>query len=328
LAKIPAPKTYPSPPQVKSEFDAETMVALFSDVHIGMEVKEEHTAGLSTYNFETFKKRFEYWVERLIRYKEIYQSSTPAKALIIPALGDNTEGEDVFAGQSFMIDRKLVDAVFEGVYVVATGFAQLAQEFPQVTVLGVPGNHGRLGRKGQYYYKSNADYIFFKCLNLALKNYKNIKILTSECVIAAMCIENQDFLFAHGDQIRRWMNLPYYGLDRFVRRMTLTTQTFFRYVCMGHQHTGAEIDYPYGEKIINGPFPGATSFSINRLQEAGIPHQRVFGVHAKHGKTWSRRIDFPIEHTGLHSEPDGFGVYTPHDGGIALPAGIDADKSG
>jgi len=162
-----------------------------------------------------------------------------------------------------------MDQIFLGGQIVAEGIAQLAQVFPEVVLIGVPGNHGRVTKLNAN--RTNFDYIFLKILQTQLELLK---------------IENSLILLAHGDEVKSYQHLPFYSLDRFVRRWTSLVGKRIDLAIIAHHHRECQFDVAFGETMINGCFPGGSNLSVKKMQEAGIPKQKFFGIHPKQGKTW------------------------------------------
>jgi UDP-2,3-diacylglucosamine pyrophosphatase LpxH len=136
------------------------------------------------------------------------------------------------------------------------------------------------------------------------------------------------FLLTHGDQIKGWNGLPYYGMVRSETRFrtilertktieellreiekedisqedkngllqyALTYAKSFDYMVMGHFHSMAELETNSGGKIIlNSSFAGGDDYSINTLMSANSAAQKFFGVHAE-GKSWTYDIQLDRE---------------------------------
>ena len=102
------------------------------------------------------------------------------------------------------------------------------------------------------------------------------------------------FLLTHGETIKSWNAIPYYGFDRADARWTKLLQARgqkFDYFLIGHHHNQAQIDSPVGEKIVNGCWPGGSQYSLKSLNTANRPSQLLFGIHPRHGITWRYKVN-------------------------------------
>ena len=79
---------------------------------------------------------------------------------MVLALGDIVEGELIFPGQSHLIDSSLYRQVtVDGPRIMHTFFSILLENFKEVEVYWVIGNHGALGGRSRRDYnpETNAD---------------------------------------------------------------------------------------------------------------------------------------------------------------------------
>ena len=90
-------------------------------------------------------------------------------------LGDIVEGEDIFPGQAHEIHESLMEQITDAVTMLTEFVQEIHRIFTaKIHITGVVGNHGRLGRKGQYSQASNADKIVYRMLQLSLGNTSRI----------------------------------------------------------------------------------------------------------------------------------------------------------
>lgn len=284
--------TSPEPIDIKK--DVEEAVLLFSDAQIGERVTKEETNGLGEYNIDIFRSRMRFLTDEVRRISKIQQMANRIEHLNIFMLGDNVDGINVYRGQVHHLDSLIVDQFLIGAHEIAASLIKLLDTFKKIRVWGIVGNHGRIGRKGENPSYINWDFLLYKVLSFLLKNYNDrIKwnIPLSNWTVAT--VNQQNFLLLHGDTIRAWNGLPYYGIDRADSRLTTMLaahEKTYRYMCLGHHHNPADIDSPGGEKILNGTMVGGSNFSINQLHTSSRPSQWFFGVHHKRGITWRHKI--------------------------------------
>jgi hypothetical protein len=126
-----------------------------------------------------------------------------------------------------------------------------------------------------------------------LQNEKRIKFYIPKAWWIIANVRGWDFLLLHGEDIKAWNGIPYYGVDRADARYTLLLQTInksYHYMCCAHHHSHAEIDRPVGEKLINGAWPGGSMYSYKSLNTSSVPSQLFFGVHERKGITWRYKL--------------------------------------
>ena len=269
----------------------ETVVGLISDLHIGEKVSPEETRGVGGYNFDIFKKRFNFYIDKIIDFSQNKLQGYVFKKCNLICLGDFTSGyihEELIA----MRDLSVVDQAFLGAQVIAEGIRRVASVFPDVEVDCVYGAHGRVIIKKQYKERYvNWDYVLYQVLGLLLKEQKNVKFVIPRSFFEVIDIEGWKFLIYHGDDIKSWMSLPYYGIERDVARfrdLLYRTKERFDYVLIGHFHELASLGQVV---IVNGTMKGADEFGMGKLRKAGRASQKIFGVHKTWGKSWSFDVE-------------------------------------
>ncbi|WP_067923703.1 hypothetical protein [Alicyclobacillus shizuokensis] len=290
------PKVKLQPPKpVALRKDPEEALLLFSDAQIGEKITLEETNGLGAYNIDIFQHRMRHLTNEVRRIAREQSLAHPIRKLNIAMLGDNVDGINVYRGQVHHLDVMIVDQFLIGTWEIAKSLVALLDTFDEIEIWGIVGNHGRIGKKGENPSHINWDYIMYKIMKRLLdENYGDrIKwnIPVSNWTLAE--INGHNFLFLHGDTIKGWNGLPYYGIDRADSRLTKMLAAhgrFFRYLCLGHHHNPAEIDSPGGEKILNGTMVGGSEFSINQLHTSSLPSQWFFGVSQEQGITWRHKI--------------------------------------
>ena len=265
----------------------ETVVGLISDLHIGEKVSKEETRGLGGYNFDIFKKRFNFYIDKIIDFSQNKLQGYVFKKCNLVCLGDMVSGT-IHEELLEMRDLSILDQAFLGARVIGEGIRRVASIFPSVEVDCVFGAHGRLFTKKRYKERYvNWDEVLFRVLELLLKEQKNVKFVIPRSFFEVIDIEGWKFLIYHGDDIKSWMSLPYYGIERDVARfrdLLYKSGEKFDYVLIGHFHEMAELGQVV---VVNGTMKGADEFGMGKLRKAGRASQKIFGVHKKHGKTWS-----------------------------------------
>lgn len=266
----------------------ETAVLLLGDFHCGEIVDKEAVCGFGEYNFDIFVRRLKFLAESIksITIKKLkgYQ----IKKLVVLGMGDMVSGR---------IHEELIenaeDVIFQimnGAYVTAQFILELRQLFPKIEIVGVLGNHGRLTKR--VYYKkryTNWDFVFYQFLSVFLANNADIKCSFPKSFFLVKKVYDWNFLVLHGDSIRSWMRIPWYGIERTAERLGDLLQgkgINIHYRIFGHFHNTGELDRVPGELIINGSVIGGTEFSLMSMSMFDRPTQLFFGVHKEIGMTW------------------------------------------
>jgi len=274
-------------------FDAEEVVLLLGDLQVGELVDETGTGGLGRYNRDVFQLRSDVLMRKVERIVKGHQSYQPLRTLNIFGLGDFVEGMMIYPGQLSHLDMDLMEQVFIGADTVARMVVYWLGMFEHINLFGVLGNHGRLGRKGELPTTANMDYLFLKYIELVLRDYITAGRVTCEFPKTFFqVVERQGhrFFLVHGDDIKGWMSLPWYGAQRAVQRWQELIQERFDYFIFGHHHTTASWESNSKEVIANGSFVGTNEHSAKHLNVGGRPSQIMFGLHQQVGITWRYRL--------------------------------------
>ena len=277
-----------------------------SDAQVGEFIDPELVQGLSSYSSNLYPIRHDRLIDKMLTFKEQDKRSLGLNKLVIHHLGDQVEGESIFPGQPFEIDSSLIDQLFHSVEVETNGILRLAKEFNEIEICCVAGNHGRPGMKGQHHKKTNFDTIFYRILQITLKNQKNVKVLVSKGPSMVVNHGRFTFLLNHGDNATGWAGIPYYGLDRQFNKLANLFNMNIDYELVGHHHTATNL---CDKILINGCLPGGSNLSINKMGLSSRPSQKAFYFHPDHGL--NRESNLYLEDQ-VKLEPDHNRVYTAY----------------
>lgn len=166
----------------------------------------------------------------------------------------------------------------------------LAEHFRDIRILGVPGNHGRMTRKppAKEQYVS-WDYLFYQMWAMFCRRQTNVHFSIGKSFYNLFDVQGLTFLAMHGDSVKGWAGLPYYGIERAVmkmRQMLDLKRQRFDMVLMGHFHEAVDTE----RYIINSSFVGCNEFSASKLHAGGEPSQTMFYVHPEHRIVGTERL--------------------------------------
>lgn len=293
ISAIP-PSTAPRQLNIKSRDAIESVVMVGSCWHIGEVVNKQQMNGLNEYNFDIFCRRLQYFVDKTIKFTKQNMQMHQFDELRILLTGDMVSGI-IHEELSETNELNIVEQATLGAYVTAQAIRELASVFPRVIITGVVGNHGRVQK--QKYFKNkqqvNWDYIFYTYLSLMLAKQTNVSFQIPLSFWVGVDIKGHRFLITHGDLIRSWGGIPFYGIQRAVSKwleVEAVQNKFFDYFIASHFHNRAILQKANGESILNASMKGGDEYAIG-LGLYSKPEQLIFGVHAKHKKTWSLAID-------------------------------------
>ncbi len=293
LPVVSAPEPIAAEPK-SEKITVESAVLVGSCWHIGEVINKEEMGGLNEYNFDVFVQRLQFLIEKTISFTTQNMSKHRFQELHVLLTGDMVSGiihDELEATNQLTI----VEQAYLGALVAAQAILELAQAFPKIIVTCVVGNHGRVTKAKYFKHKQtvNWDYVFYNTLALLLKNQTNVSFNIPMSFWAGVEIQGWKFLVMHGDLIKSWGSIPFYGINREVAKwinIKAAQRDFFQYFVASHFHTKAILQSPTGEHILNGSLKGGDEYAAG-LGLYNDPIQLLFGVYKKYGKSWELSIN-------------------------------------
>lgn len=283
LAPVPHPsESFLAPGDQTGE---EICVPLLSDLQTGKITPD--------YNSDICRERVMRYAEKIVRITNVQRADHPVRKCVVPMLGDMVEGVDIFPGQQWLIDSTLYQQVFNSTPSIIADFLRyLLANFDEVEVHAVDGNHGRIGRKGQYGPEDNADKMVYRVTELMLRDEPrltwNITDYKGErSWYRIMQLGNYKALLIHGDQIRGSMGFPWYGLGKKVNSWGsggLGPDSDFQDVLMGHYHSLARVPLNHRSAWANGSTESTNTFAAEVLAAQSRPTQWLLFVDPAAGR--------------------------------------------
>ena len=272
----------------KSHLKKEVWLQIISDFHYGLQVKPVEIGGFFEYNSKIAKKELDYLLLKTCRVLE-YHPNRPDK-LVIALLGDMIDNAIMRDNQMASIEFQITDQIMGVVELFTDYIIALSKYFKEIKCFGVYGNHGRITQsvKGAHP-KDNFDRIVYWGIQERLKGIDNITLEFTEAQHMLIDVEGWRFWLEHGDTVRSWAGIPFYGAKREKNNIGDMLSKFSEkadYMIAGHFHNDAEFENIY----MNGAFVGGDIFSIGKLRRMNIPSQTILGINKKHGVVWKRKI--------------------------------------
>jgi hypothetical protein len=241
------------------------------------------------YNIEIAEQRIKQYAEKIRTITDIHRADHPVKKAHVWLLGDIVDGEQIFPGHPYELDSSLVDQVVtNGSRILRNFLYELLSYFQEVRVIGVVGNHGRIGRVGAFHPDTNAD----RMLYLVTREYFKAageKRIAWEIPRAHKgdrgwyhvdLVGNYRSLLVHGDQFRggnSYAGLPFFSFSKkalFWRDMgVLGDMDPFQDIWCGHWHRVARV--PVGSMVVRvcGTPMSTDPWSIETLSASARPAQ-------------------------------------------------------
>ncbi len=303
------PLPRPSTPRTTKGKIWESCVLHLSDEHADTIVLPHQVSGLERYNFKVALRRAEELVSTVIDFTQKTLSNYHFSTLWIFANGDHVSGEIHNAADHSEYRNMFKNSLAVG-QMHSLMFRDLAKHFPSIKVLYLSGNHGRRTLKKDYHNPhDNWDYLVAKVAELHCTDLTNVEFLIPDSFSANVNIEGHGFCVSHGDDIRSWNSIPWYGIERKTRRLLALNAAVDRkvkYYCFGHFHNPASQSSLNGEVMINGSWVATDPYAINSLSVFNEPSQWLHGVHHKNGISW--RLNVSLRSEREHLGPDRYTV--------------------
>lgn len=275
----------PTTPDVVTEH----LVAHLSDEHADEVVKKHQVGDCEEYDFPIALCRAEQYVDSVIKFSQKTLSNYRFPVLHILKYGDATNGE-IHGGVGHSYYRNMFRNALAIGQMEALMIRDLAPYFGEVRVICLPGNHGRRSPKKDFNGPwDNWDYLISEIMATHCRNLKNVTFAIPECFSLNYEINGHGFHIQHGDDIKSWNSIPWYGIERKTRRLVALHNSrgiMSRYFVMGHFHALASMADLNGETFINGAWCATNPYSYESFSSFREPMQLLHGVHPTQGVSW------------------------------------------
>lgn len=287
---IAPPPIYRTP---KSPTKAVREAALFhwSDWHYGEVVDYERVRGHNAYDQDIAVGRVRSMVANARGIlSRLRRGGYEFPRAVIAANGDLVTGS-IHDLEKHSNGKTVVESVVECGNLLAEAVRDVAADFERVDVFCTVGNHGRLPDARRMEQKSplrNWDALVYFFAQCALRDVPNVTVTIPDAYSVGYKIGSLRFLQQHGHEVKSWLGIPWYGIQRYVSRITALEAKRNEapdVYCFGHFHTATSLPHSGGETFVNGSLIGGTEYSVNSLGASDRPTQWLLGVHEQHGVT-------------------------------------------
>lgn len=259
-------------------------VLQLSDWQIGEVVSCEETEGFGRFNYEIAERRVLDLTERFLRWVHTHRHGFRIEQCAVFGLGDWVSG-DIHDELRRTNEFPLPVQTAKAGYLYGELLRRLDPHFSRVDVWDEGAdNHGRLTIKGQFKMKAlnSMSYLVRVIAQAYTKECRQLEWHTTKSMKLLAHVAGKRFLLEHGDTVKAWMGVPYYGLERERGREAsrrMNTDRGFHYQAVGHWHVPAIIS---GNIIVNGSLPGTNEYAHGTGRHAR-PTQVAYMVHPKYG---------------------------------------------
>jgi len=278
----------PAPPPDKRKKREEWALVHATDWQVGKTTK--------TYNSDIAEYRLaELLPERVVYLTEIQRAARPIRKCALLLGGDMLEGVAIFPGQAFEVDSSVYDQLFRVVHIAKRLIRRLLKDFEVVEVWTEYGNHGRLGRRGDYPGIDNVDAIIYRILaeesfadEPRVRFHLNVDDFGNWAKIG-----NYTALLVHGDEFKSFGGqTPAYGITRKVTAWLSGVVDPFDDCYIGHFHQAMSLPAPNGHsRAFLTPSPESDNMYAKEFCAAtGTPGQRLHFIDPEKGRVTSEHL--------------------------------------
>jgi hypothetical protein len=284
FANFEMPKTKPPVLKQSKHKSSETAVVVFGDWQMGKITPD--------YNSDVLEERIELYTQKLLEITEIQRMDHNVDDLHVWMLGDIVEGEEIFPGQSHLIDSGLYRQVgINGPRILGKFFKTALENFKTVRVTGVIGNHGAVGGRArkQHDPETNMDRLLYKITELMFSAEDRITFNIPDGKgernwYAIDTIGNYSTLLIHGDQLPHPNSISPYKVKVFGWKDGAIPEHFDD-VFMGHYHVQAKYTLGSSTLRISGSPESYNTYAQEYFSSMSRPCQHLMFVHPENGVT-------------------------------------------
>lgn len=282
FSSVDMPKiSYTEDPFASGDGDEEYAVLVLADWQLGKKTP--------TYDSEVCRERITMLGMKLVKITLIQRADHPVRHLRVWILGDIVEGEDIFPGQTHLIDSGLYRQVgINGPEILRDLFLFLLGHFETIHVVAVIGNHGRLNKK-DFNPETNMDRLLYKIVSYMFADEPRITFSIPDGdgesnFWAVDTIGEYSTLLVHGNQFPPPSSTHTY-YKKVMGWKDGAIPTPFQDVFIGHYHQTCKMTLGSTVLRISGSPESYNTYAQEVLAVMGRPSQHVQFVHPVNGVT-------------------------------------------
>ena len=262
-----------------------TAVLLISDSHFGEAVDPARMQGIGGYDLEIAEEMGARLFESVSEITDALRRGHNIKKLIVNILGDIIAGLiNKYKGWHDNTEAAAVTQIWSyAVPIIKQLFLNLLNVYEEIEVNCIAGNHGRMGRFNQMDFIDNFDYMLYRILEREFEEYDQITFNIPESWFLLHKIYNWNCLAIHGDGIRGYQGIPYYGIERALMQYHGLMEDNINYFFTGHFHTTTMLEHAKGDVLMNGSWPGPSEYAVKQLRRKSQSRQWFLIFNEKKG---------------------------------------------
>jgi len=260
-----------------------------SDWHWGEIVDPNQINGVNEYNLTIAQNRAKSMVEKAIDLLQNYVANANYPGIVFVLGGDMVSG-DIHEELMATNEKEIMPTVLDLFGVLCWCIDTLANEFGQVFVPCVSGNHGRnthkIRAKGRNF--TSFDWLLYQFLSKRFENDSRITFHIPDGPDAYYSIFGHKYLLTHGDQFRGGDGVigalgPIVRGDHRKRSRNSQIDMGYDTMLLGHWHQLIQLE----RLIVNGSLKGYDEYAYSNNFGFEPPRQAMWITHPEHGITFS-----------------------------------------
>lgn len=282
------PPAVPRPTPDRRTRDEEVAFLLCSDWHFG-----KHTP---SFNSDVAAERLELLADKVEKITTIERADHPVRTCVLMLDGDFAENTGIFPGQAFEVDSTTFEQMFAGATATEKLIRRLLAVFQTVIVEEQGGNHGRIGKKGDYAATDNLDLLIYRLTRERFKDEERSgRLIWHPAKSWYSIVEAGAYraLLIHGHQIKSFGgNTPAFGILRKANAWASGVVEPFTDLYMGHFHQALSLPLAngVGRVFVNPSIESDSVYAKEFVGATGTPGQRLNFVDPNRGRITSERV--------------------------------------
>ena len=268
-----------------------TPMLMISDWHHGEKVDPEQVFNSNAFDMDISKRRLKRVFETSVTLLQKHMAHPQFPGIVLVLGGDIVNG-NLHEESGYGNEAPPLVQALDASKALADGVKFLSENFPEVSVYGVPGNHGRITRKpwAKFYAHQNLDWLAYQMTRDHTAHLPNVTWNVPPVRDMTFMVEGRRFRLTHGDQFRGGDGVigalgPVIRGDvkkRVSASMMPGTPEAYDTMLAGHFHQLVMMP----RVIINGSIKGYDEFALSIGAPWEPPQQALWTVHSKFGLNW------------------------------------------
>jgi hypothetical protein len=282
----PRPPRWLAPKKAKGNSRA-TVTTILSDSHFDEVVNPDEIGGVNAYDRDIATRRLRRYFDQVCTVSRSYLAGVTFDGVVAMLGGDLLSG-DIHEELKETNEDTTLGSVLYWSELLAAGVGQLADEFGQVHVPVVVGNHGRRTRKprAKGRARDNFDWLVGHLVAREFRDDDRVTFDIPDAAHTLVTVHGTTYRLEHGDSARGgsgWMGVlgPAMRRDQKIRSVAQAIEQPFDHLVIGHWHRLSWL----GNVIVNGSSKGLDEYAAIEGFGYEVPQQALWLTTPERGMT-------------------------------------------